>query len=80
MNPDNTTTPTALAETAGSRFIRVFATMPDGSRRMEQYRSRKAAADGIRDCRKKGGSEINIFDPFLPKRASNTERSGSDPK
>lgn len=55
------------SEVAGSATISVFATMPDGERRHERYPSRCAAARGIREARAKGGYDINVFDPWLPK-------------
>ena len=53
--------PSPPSHRSAPALIVVFATTPDDVRRHERYRTRKEAANGVRDARGKGCRDINVM-------------------
>lgn len=58
-------------------FGSVFATMPDGNREQLRSDSRAGLARAVLDFRTRGGTDINVIDPWLPKSKPNTKDQGA---
>lgn len=56
-------------------FGSVFATMPDGTREQARSDSRAGLVRAVINFRDRGGTDINVFDPWLPQRPQNVKVS-----
>lgn len=71
MNTNDSRPASLAAAHASTPVISIFATFPtepEWEHRHERCKTRKEAADCIRDARAKGGFNINVFDPWTKKR------------
>ncbi|MCX6845066.1 MAG: hypothetical protein NTU84_00615 [Verrucomicrobia bacterium] len=82
MNTPQTQPPASLGAATGSApVISIFATFPtepEWERRHERCKTRKEAADCIRDARAKGGFHISVLDPWTKEREAQNKDSATD--